>query len=78
MVEARQREAWDHTATLLAMQANTAFGKKRAAKTPLDFHPYRRRQATRRLTRQASRERLHTMAGIKRKGEGGRGKGEGT
>ena len=41
MAEARRRDQWSHTATLLAMTANVNRNPKKRATpySPLDFHP---------------------------------------
>ncbi len=39
MTEARQREMWNHTSTLLAMLANVNRPKRMRAFKPDDFHP---------------------------------------
>jgi len=45
MAEGRRREAWDHTAHLLAMIRNVNRGPSTPAAKPDDFHPLRQRQA---------------------------------
>ena len=45
MAEGRSREAWNHTAAVLAMLANcNRDPKKGKALGPADFHPYAPRQ----------------------------------
>ena len=41
MAEARRREAWSHTATLLAMTANVHRNPKKHTRpfSPVEFHP---------------------------------------
>ena len=39
MAEARRRDAWDHTASLLALTYNANRGKNQRARKPNDFHP---------------------------------------
>jgi len=39
MVEGRKREAWNHTAQLLAMVYNAHRDSKRRAMRPAEFHP---------------------------------------
>jgi hypothetical protein len=46
MTEARQREAWNHTSTLLAMLANVNRPKRMRAFKPDDFHPMTGRRNT--------------------------------
>lgn len=70
-VEAKQKDDWDHTAAILAMQSNTAFGrKKRDMIKPQQIHPFRRRRQTIRLTKEQSRERLNTAMGLKKRKPG--------
>lgn len=53
MAEARKREAWQHTANLLAMLVNCHRDpKKSSAAKPKDFDPYARRNQ--RVLRKAS------------------------
>jgi len=41
MVDGKQREAWNHTAHLLAMLDNRlTFGKRDRSSKPSDFHPF--------------------------------------
>ena len=41
MADGKQREAWNHTAHLLAMIDNRlSFGKRNSASKPSDFHPF--------------------------------------
>jgi len=43
MAEAKRREAWDHTSTVLAMIFNANRDPKRQTPAgPADFHPYRK------------------------------------
>jgi hypothetical protein len=45
MAEAKSRQAWNHTASILAMLANTHRDpKKSRAARPADFHPHSGRQ----------------------------------
>lgn len=44
MAEGRGREAWDHTAALLAAIASI-FAKKGRSPKVADFHPYKQRDA---------------------------------
>ncbi|HEX5442604.1 MAG TPA: hypothetical protein VFW87_02190 [Pirellulales bacterium] len=45
MAEAKSRQAWNHTASLLAMLANVHRDtKKTRAFRPADFHPHRRNE----------------------------------
>jgi hypothetical protein len=69
MFEAVEQDHWDHTASLLAMQVNTAIGKKRGAKSPLEFNPYRKRRRRKsvKLTKEETRELLQSFAGVRRK-----------
>lgn len=67
MVDARRLEDWNHTATTLAMQANTAFGKKGKALTPDKFHPYLPEKPKKKLTREQLISELNAMVGLKEK-----------
>lgn len=40
MAEGRQRDAWMHTASLMAMVANVARGSKTKSYTYKDFYPF--------------------------------------
>lgn len=44
MVEGRQINEWNHTAQLLAMLANTFRDPRHRPLSPLDFHPFYRRE----------------------------------
>ena len=43
MAEARQREMWNHTSSVMALLANAHRGK-RATFSPEDFHPFSKRR----------------------------------
>jgi len=47
MEEARRREAWNHTARILAMLANTHRDPKTRLLSPADFHPMEDRRGRR-------------------------------
>ena len=40
MAESKQREAWNHTAAVMALLANIHRGKGRSAYSPNDFNPF--------------------------------------
>jgi hypothetical protein len=44
MAEAKSREAWDHTASILALLFNTHRGPRSKPARVEDFHPYRERR----------------------------------
>jgi hypothetical protein len=45
MADGKQREAWNHTAHLLAMLDNRlTFGKRDTSGKPSDFHPFLQRE----------------------------------
>ncbi len=45
MADGKQREAWNHTAHLLAMIDNRmTFGKRDTPSKPSDFHPFLQRE----------------------------------
>lgn len=68
MVEAKQIADWEHTAVLSAMVNNASPNRKGAAQSPIKFHPYlQRKLRTKRMTRQAARQRLHAAFGLKKK-----------
>lgn len=73
MVEAKQISDWEHTATLAAMVHNASMNRKGPAQSPVKFHPYlQRRQRTKRMSKKASRGRLHAAFGLKKKRKHGR------
>ena len=48
MADGKQREAWNHTAHLLAMIDNRmTFGKRDSSSKPSDFHPFLQRDKQR-------------------------------
>jgi len=50
MADGKQREAWNHTAHLLAMLDNRlTFGKRDTASKPSDFHPFLLRENEKRM-----------------------------
>jgi hypothetical protein len=68
MAEGKQKEAWNHTASLLAMLVNTAFGKKGRPVEAGKFHPFEKQQPRARLSREETASRLNEFVGLKRHG----------
>jgi hypothetical protein len=68
MAEAKQCDDWNHTASMLAMLVNTAFGKKGQPVTGAKFHPFAKDKPKKRLSREESRRLLNQMVGIKEDG----------
>ncbi len=62
MSEAKQSEAWNHTATLVAYVLKSQAGKKGRSIKPKQFHPFLGRQK-KKLSNEASRARLNQFVG---------------
>jgi hypothetical protein len=63
MAEAKQTEAWNHTASLIAWLVKVNSSKKTTIVDPIKFHPFLKDQR-RKQSKAATIARLNEMVGI--------------